>query len=196
MRCQDNEASRKEKAGRPRDPETERRILEVTLRLMQEQGFSRMSIDQVAVEAGVSKPTIYRRWQGKADLATAALTELRISELAVQATSGIERLKGELRNFRKSLLRPNGMALVGLVLAEEHHTPELLALFRKRLVAPRRALVREALQQARQQGDIRADADIGALVAMLVGSIYARYLSGQPIPRGWVDRIVNEVTRR
>ena len=40
--------------GRPRDPETEQRILDVALRLLAEEGYSRMSLDGVAAEAGVS----------------------------------------------------------------------------------------------------------------------------------------------
>jgi AcrR family transcriptional regulator len=168
----------------------ERRILDVALAMLQEQGFSRMSIDAVAAEAGVSKPTIYRRWSTKADLATAAVAELRLSEPAVSSGPPLERLRGLLLNYRKSLLRPNGLALVGTVLAEEHHTPELLALFRERIVAPRRAMVAEALEDARREGEIRRDADVAALVTMLIGSFYARYLAGEPIGPAWVDRII------
>ena len=39
-----------------------------------------MSMDAVASEAGVTKPTVYRRWSSKADLATAALAELQGDE--------------------------------------------------------------------------------------------------------------------
>jgi AcrR family transcriptional regulator len=34
-----------------------------------------MSIDAIAKAAGVGKPTIYRRWKDKADIATTALAE-------------------------------------------------------------------------------------------------------------------------
>jgi len=97
MRCQGTEPGRRKEAGsvagRPRDPEVEKRILDVTLLLLQEQGFSRMSIDAIADAAGVSKPTIYRRWTGKADIATAALTQLRISEPPVISGSGVEKVE-------------------------------------------------------------------------------------------------------
>ena len=61
------------KPGRPRDPAVEERILDATLRQLAEHGYARMSVDQVAAASGISKPAIYRRWKGKADLATAAL---------------------------------------------------------------------------------------------------------------------------
>jgi len=167
----------------------------VTLRLMQEQGFSRMSIDAVAAEAGVGKPTIYRRWTSKEDLATAALEQLRVDEPPLTGTTALERLKAVLLNFRRSLLRPNGMALIGMVLAEEQHTPELLRLFRERVVAPRRAIVAAAVEDAIRRRELQPDADAEAITTMLIGSIYARYLAGQPIPPAWVDRIVSQLPR-
>ncbi|MBL8235450.1 MAG: helix-turn-helix transcriptional regulator, partial [Bryobacterales bacterium] len=66
--------------GRPRDPETGQRILDAALRLLAAQGYSRMSLDAIAVDARVSKPTMYRRWSSKADLATAALRTLQLAE--------------------------------------------------------------------------------------------------------------------
>jgi AcrR family transcriptional regulator len=68
------------KAGRPRSEDTEKRILEITLRHLARQGYNRMSLDAIAAEAGSSKPTIYRRWSGKAGLATAALRALELAE--------------------------------------------------------------------------------------------------------------------
>ncbi len=164
-------------SGRPRDPLVEERILDVTLGQLRELGYSRMSVDQVAAASGVGKPAIYRRWKNKADLATAALRKLQISEPAVRDESTLGQLCGVVENFRKSLLRPFGMALVGTVLAEEPHTPELLALFRERLVVPRRGTLRAILKRAQSRGELRKDVDIEPAVAMLVGAVYAQYLA-------------------
>jgi len=103
-----------------------------------------MSLDAVAAESGSSKPTIYRRWRSKADLATAALNTIQFAEPHVDTGSTVGDLTRTLENFFRSLLRPNGMSLIGTVLAEEAHTPELLALFRVRLVATRRNIASRA----------------------------------------------------
>lgn len=179
--------------GRPRNAALNDRILGVTLRHLAEFGYSRMSIDAIAEEAGVSKPTLYRRWSGKADLATAALTLVRIAEPPPASGNPLEDLKTALRNFSKSLLRPNGMALIGTVLAEEEHTPDLLRLFRERLVTPRRAILREILRLGQDSGQLSAMADIEAAANLLVGSFYARYLEGQPIDEDWADRVATIV---
>ena len=181
------------KAGRPRDKETERRILEVTVRLLAEEGYSRMSIDGVAAAAAVSKPTIYRRWSGKADLATAAICTIRLAEPEVSTGSTVGDLTAALQNFSRSLLRPNGMALVGTVLAEEGHTPELLALFRERLVMPRRTIIRGILERARRHRELRPGVDLDAAVSMLVGAFYARYLATSNVPSRFAQTIVGTV---
>ena len=197
MDCQDplKDSTKIRAAGRPRDPEVERRILAATLRQLGEAGYSRMSVESIAAETGVGKPAIYRRWSGKADLATAAVSTLRIQEPPVDTGATQGDLEGILKNFRKSLLRPNGMALVGMVLAEESHAPELLALFRERIVEPRRKMLRTVLGRARARGELCAEADVEIAVATLVGAVYARYLARGTVPADWPKRIVAMVWR-
>lgn len=177
--------------GRPRDPEVEGAILAQALRLLAEKGYGRMSVDAVAAAAGVSKPTIYRRFAGKADLATAALASMiddaarPPAGLRVEAalTRALEHLAGRLR-------ARNSMALVGTLLAEEEQTPELIALFRERVWARRAHLLREVLERARARGEVRGDADLEAVIGMLIGSLYAAHLGLARIPRDWAARVV------
>lgn len=179
--------------SRPRNPDLEQRILQIALQHLSREGYSRMSIDTVAEEAGVSKPTVYRRWSGKADLATAAVRSLQLNEPPVETGSTEGDLRGVLENFHKNLLRPNGMALVGTVLAEEGHTPELLQLFRERLVAPRRTRLASILERAKQRGELKEGVVIGAAVNMLVGAFYAHYLASADIPETYAADVVRIV---
>lgn len=179
--------------GRPRDADTEARILQVALRLLAESGYTRMSLDAVALEAGVSKPTIYRRWSSKADLATAALRTVQIAEPPVDTGSTPGDLIGTLENFRRSLLRPYGMALIGTVLAEETHTPELLTLFRERLVTARRKMLRTILERAQRRHELRPGVSLDVVVSMLVGAFYARYLSHSAVPASFPREIVETI---
>lgn len=182
-------------AGRPRDPDVGKRILDVTLQQLRELGYARMSVDQVAAASDVGKPAIYRRWKGKADFVTAALRQLQVAEPQVRDQSTLGQLQGIVENFRKSLLRPSGMALVGTVLAEEAHTPELLQLFRQRLVVPRRTALRSILSQAKARGELRDDHAIEPAVAMLVGAVYAHYLAESKVSAAFAKRAVQLVWR-
>jgi AcrR family transcriptional regulator len=191
----DTKRSRKDTLapGRPRSARVDAAILEAALAEMADRGYARMSVDGVAARAGVSKPTVYLRHPSKAELATAALAAYQ--QRALPRPTGDTRadLVALLRDLRRGVERPFGMAMIGTVLAEEHHTPELLALFRQRLVAPRRRAIRAVLDAARERGELRRGADLDAAVQALVGAYYAQYLAGTRFPRRWPGSVVDVV---
>jgi AcrR family transcriptional regulator len=163
------------------------------MRVMARGGYARMTIDEVASEAGVSRPTVYLRYGDKAELATAALAAHRDRGRPEETGETQADLVARLRHFRRGLERPFGMATIGSVLAEEQATPRLLDLFRERVVEPRRRELREVLEHALDRGELRDDADIEAAVNMLVGSYYAQYLAGVPFPEDWPEGVVDTV---
>lgn len=176
--------------GRPREAEVDERILDAALRLMREHGFVRMSMDQVAEVAGVTKPTIYRRYASKEHLAMAALAASRDhSRPPLTGDTRID-LIAELQHFQRGISRPFGMAMIGTVLAEEKDTPQLLASFREHLVQPRRQRFREILEQARARDELKGHANIELAINMLVGAFYAQYLSGQVFAEDWAEQVV------
>lgn len=179
--------------GRPRDPRTDDAILAAALAQMAARGYAEMSMESVAAAAGVSKPTLYLRFRSKADLATAALSAFRAAEPPPATGRTRTDLVAYLANFRRSLLRPNGMSMIGTVLVEETRTPELIARFRERVVAPRRAGLRAILERGTGKREVRRGADLDAAVNLLVGSFYARYLTGDGVPEEWPERAVAAV---
>lgn len=181
------------KRGRPRSPEVDRNILCAVMKVMARSGYAGMSIEEVAAEAGVSRPTIYLRYPGKAELATAALAAYRDRGRPEETGDTHADLVARLRHFRLGVERPFGMAMIGSVLAEEHATPELLSLFRERVVEPRRRELREVLEHARERGELGEAADAEAAVNMLVGSYYAQYLAGDPFPEDWPGSVVRMI---
>lgn len=66
-------------AGRPRDPEVERKILAVTQDLLVERGYPGTTIAEVARLARCSKSAIYRRWDTKEELVVAAVRDLQVA---------------------------------------------------------------------------------------------------------------------
>ena len=62
--------------GRPRSEEAHQAILDATLELLIEVGFSALTVEGVAQRAGVGKATIYRRWASKLPLVVEAFGRL------------------------------------------------------------------------------------------------------------------------
>ena len=160
---------------------------------MARQGYAGMTMAAVAEEAGVTKPTLYLRFTGKEDLATAALAALAASEPTLPLGNARSRLVAFLEHFRRSLGRPDGMALIGTLLAEERQHPELIGHFRTRILAPRRARLRALLEEGVTAGELGSGIDLDAAVNLLIGSFYARHLTGDPPDATWPERVVSTV---
>src|SRR6266704_2718003 len=90
--------------GRPRSERAHEAILEATLDLLLEEGFTRMSIEAVATRAGVGKATIYRRWPSKADLVVEAVA-CRKEQPFVDPDSG--GVREDLVSLARQAFRPS-----------------------------------------------------------------------------------------
>ncbi len=179
--------------GRPREPEVDRRILAATFRLMAQNGYVRMSMDMVAAEAGVTKPTIYRRWSSKIEMALAALAANGDVRRPARVGDTRADLIAEIDLFRHALAQPHSMALMGAMLAEEYQTPELWTAFRKYLLTPRHQAFCEILNGARARGELCAEADTELAALMLAGACSTRQLIGATISQDWIQRLVDMV---
>jgi AcrR family transcriptional regulator len=176
--------------GRPRDARLDAAILAAAEHALEEKGYSGMSMESIAAAAGTTIPTLRRRFPNKMDLAAAVIDSLRIEPLPRRARGPRAAALAILANFQRNLERPLAMATLGSILSEEHRNPRLLERFRTRLLQPRRAMLRQALADGVSTGQLPRTLDIDAAANMLVGSFYARYLSGEPIPKDWAKRVL------
>jgi AcrR family transcriptional regulator len=147
------------------------------LRHLAVHGYAGTSINAIAAELGISKPTIYLRWPSKGDLAAAAVTHLHVDQPDMPTGDIRGDLVAHVTRVQK-VLQTVGIGLTGTVLAEQESNPALIAAFRERAVRPSRQRARRILQEGIRQGVIRADADVNAAVSMLVGALYAAYIAG------------------
>jgi AcrR family transcriptional regulator len=171
--------------GRPRDPSIDGRVLEIALRQLAGRGYEGLSLAAVADEADTTRPALYRRWPGKAELATAAIAALSAADTREPTDDPYADLVAELAAFRRGVMRPDGLSLVGTML-QQRTDPELLRLYRERLVIPRRTRLRKILERAVAEGLV-SGGDLELAVASLTGSFYALALAGS-IPPHWPAR--------
>jgi AcrR family transcriptional regulator len=162
--------------GRPRSARSHEAIVRAALELLVEVGFERLTMEQVQRRAGVGKATIYRRWTSKSELVKEAI-QFFGAELPVPDTGSLAGDYAVVTDAALAIARDrNAALLMPRLLVEASHDPELHALFYAQLVEPRRAVVRAILEQARERGELRADADLELAIDMLIGPIIYRFL--------------------
>lgn len=155
-----------------------------------------MTLQSVAAAAETTVPSLRRRYRDKITLAAAVIDSLRIDPLPLSKGSPRSQAKAILENCHRNLRRPNSMALLGTLLAEEPRQPELIGRFRGRLASPRRQALREALTAAIAAGELAEDLDLEITVNMLIGSFYSRYVSHGTIPANWSRRVLAQLWRQ
>jgi len=179
--------------GRPRSPETDRAILEAAIEVLHSEGYARMSMESVAERAGVGKTTVYRRYKDKDDLVTAALQQM--TPVPEPPDSGDTRadMLLLLQRFQLSKEKVEDMRMMGTLWGEEERNPELIRLFRERVITPRRKLMLDTIERGIERGEIREGVDPVLVVEMMVGAHLARRFNGRTIPRDWAEQVIDQI---
>jgi AcrR family transcriptional regulator len=152
-------------------------VLAATLAVLDESGYGHLSLEEVARDAGTSKPAIYRRWPNRQRLVLAALGE-RLGEAQAPDTGCTlcdldESLKVFVAAFRRM---PPGV--IGPLFADCAGDGELRAAFMTTLFDPPRAAVRETLERAHARGDLREDVDVELILDLIGSLVHYRALFG------------------
>ncbi len=181
-------------AGRPRSEEAHQAILDATLELLAEVGFSALTVEGVATRAGVGKATIYRRWSSKLPLVVEAFRQLPGLE---EADTG--NLAGDLKQMLRSYLELFNSTPLRAVLpslaGERAHNPELSELFDPVTKQRRRPLV-AALERAVKRGELPEDLDLDLAADLVVGPVAVRlFFTGARIQASMVDPMVDLALR-
>ena len=156
-------------AGRPRSEEAHQAILNATLELLVEGGFSALTVEGVASRAGVGKATIYRRWPSKLPLVVEAFGQLPGFE-DVDTGDLAADLKKMLRTYLKVFNSTPLSSVLPSLAGERTHNPELSQLFDPVSKGRRRPLIK-AFQRAVERGEISPELDLELAADLVVGPI-------------------------
>lgn len=182
--------------GRPRCPTTHQAILDAANNLLDEIGFTNMSLEGIAARAGVGKATIYRRWSNKASVVMDAFLAATAKEIAFPNTrSAREDIRRQMRSVVKVLNGPRGRTiatLIGVVQSDN----ELAEAFRTRFVAVRRGEAKAVVQRGIANGEFKPDMDLESVLDCLYGPLYFRLLIGhEKASAKYADQLVDLVLR-
>jgi AcrR family transcriptional regulator len=178
--------------GRPRDPRRREAILAAAIALVAEVGYDRMTVDALAARAGVSKPTIYRRWPGgKSEIIVDAIRAKRADGGTLPDTGT---LRGDLIAYIRGATEGFDPHVAAGLIMQLQSSPELEALFREEVVCDEAARFESLLARAAARGEI-GEGVVTPLFADIPGSIiFTRSLiRNEPIDDAFVEELVDRV---
>lgn len=173
--------------------ERETELLAITLELLQEHGYDRLSVEAVATKAKASKATMYRRWPSKADLVLAAFIEGTRSSSVPPHTGS---LRGDLLEIGRSVCDQAQVhtRTMRAVLNEMSHNPGLQAVMQEKFVHHRKLVFDHVLAEAVERGEIDSAAIDEEIFDLLPGYLVFRALvSDRPPSDDTVRILVDDV---
>lgn len=184
--------------------ERERRILEAALRVFSETGYSGATMDAVALEAGLSKPTLYQYFGSKEALFSAMMLGQRDRMLDVFEHPSPEGMVHDLHSFAwdyaDTVMRPDMLSLARLVIGEVQRFPEIGHAYQS--AGPDRLLrgIMDYLENRRRQGRLDfEDAELAAQdlwgLVLSAPRTQALYMPDNQPSRGEIARYVNNGLR-
>jgi AcrR family transcriptional regulator len=172
----------------------EKELLAITLQVLSETGYDKLTVDQVVARAHASKSTVYRRWPGKAELVAAAFAHRTRGEFAMPPDTGT--LRGDLLALAEMIARvaaEYGRIIAGILAAGER-SPRLRELLAKDLYDQRRDQVQGVLHRAAARGEIAWQAISDDLWDVLPAYILFRtLLDERPVPPATLRALIDDV---
>jgi AcrR family transcriptional regulator len=172
-----------------------RRVLQAAERILQADGYSGLTMERVAVESGVAKTTLYRRWPTKAALCMSLYLAVAERELRDPDTGNI---RDDLKHITRTVVHLHtrsvaGPALIGMI-AEAHLNPDSSSAVLADFAKQRRQITLRVLARAIQRGELQPGVDVDLIIDALGGATVFRLLqSHAPLTPQFADAIVDLV---
>ncbi len=173
----------------PKGSDNSTLILDAARHLFLEHGYMTTSMDVVAQLAGVSKATVYARFESKDRLFAAVIEREGHHQLDALTIDPLVSVEAVLRSFGSEvaalLLSPSNVAMTRIVASEATRSPEIGELFYANGPAKLIARLAELIATAMRRGELRpAPAQLAAaqFLAIIVADLQLRLAMGYKPP--------------
>ncbi|MEV6301309.1 TetR/AcrR family transcriptional regulator [Actinoplanes sp. NPDC051861] len=152
----------------PRSIQVIESVRAATLAELSRTGFAGLTIDAVAKAAGVSRPTIYRRWPSKAALLQAVVEPLLETYDADPDTGSVTGdLLALMMLIRENVARPEGHAMITAATTGATELRDLVRTANARTLAA----FHRALQNAVERGELSPASDVPVIAHVLFQAV-------------------------
>ena len=171
----------------PRHPEVDGRIFDAALGILRSRGPLAVSIESVSAASGVAKTTIYRRFENRESLLTAAINTAATSVVFPAGLTAKDSLRWVLRHASDTIENVVGRGTVAAVIMNDdpNFTKLLLGMIRGSTQA-----LRDDLRERAIAGEINRDVDIELAMSILLGVVVAELIRGRTTDEAWVDSVL------
>lgn len=166
----------KEPMPTARGQRAEQALHAAVLELLDENGFSNLSVDKIAARARVGKPTIYRRWANKEELIAHVLGHIDPPEPVAYADALEPALIGILTNLQRRFTDTRTGRIWQRLIGEADGYPGVIDKYNEQFIRPRRQAIGALLRHHIDTGELRADLDVDAAVELIVAGMLGTML--------------------
>ena len=164
------------------------RIFVSALAILRARGPAAVSVESVAAASGVAKTTIYRRYDNRESMLTAAVISAATAVEIPGELSAQDSLRWVLRHARNTIEDVVGRGTVAALLSnDDPHLADLLLGMIRTTARP----FREDLHQRALAGELKADVDVDLAMTILLGAVVAQIIRGRPTDEAWVDSVLD-----
>src|SRR3954470_15911636 len=161
------------RVGRPRDPRVDDAVRAATLELLVEEGYQATSIQAIARRAGVSAPTVYRRWANKAEV----IEEAVFPAPFIEPTASTGNLQSDLATYCRGSIEhlgdPAVRAAIPGLLTEYQTDPHMWQRLVQRSVTP----MREAFAEFLTSTNRRPVGSVQVLFDVMMSALFVRAIN-------------------
>lgn len=163
------------------------------LELLESEGPGALNMDKIAMLAGVSKATIYRRWDSKEDLIVDAIAGLVSMAHPPEGVDIRVVLVTMLKRIRDFMSTGTGESIFPWLVGEVSAGTELGRHYAEAVILPRRQMIARVIAEGIERGDLRSDLDVEVAVDMVSGPAILRKLMGsfRDDDEDWEEKLVD-----
>jgi AcrR family transcriptional regulator len=183
--------------GRKRDPSRDIEILNVTLELLSEVGYERLTTEMVAGRAKVSKATMYRRWATKAELIVDAVAFMKKEMVDLHALPDTGSFRSDILSlFKKQPAAETDrkMRIVAGLVSMLSQNRNLADAVNDAMTAPWVAVHKVLINRAIERGELSKDVKID-IASQIIPSMatYRSLVLQKPFDKEFLVELVDDV---